>query len=68
MHYFKAKYRKTAGPKAGSLRRLGITMLSVIIIPAGNSLQAQDYPFKPVAFTQVQLTDGFWKPKIEVNA
>lgn len=27
-----------------------------------------DYPIQPVAFTHVQLTDDFWKPKIEVNA
>lgn len=35
------------------------------------SAQAQlkkDYPIQPVAFTQVQVTDHFWAPKIRVNA
>jgi DUF1680 family protein len=26
-----------------------------------------DYPFKPVPFTRVQLTDEFWAPRIETN-
>ncbi len=26
-----------------------------------------DYPFQPVPFTQVQLSDGFWAPRIETN-
>ncbi len=26
-----------------------------------------DYPFKPVPFTAVHLTDSFWAPKIETN-
>lgn len=27
-----------------------------------------DYPIQPVAFTQVQVTDNFWAPKIKINA
>ena len=27
-----------------------------------------DYPIKPVAFTQVHLTDDFWRPRLETNA
>src|SRR5689334_17298110 len=27
-----------------------------------------DYPIQPVAFTQVQVMDNFWAPKIRVNA
>lgn len=27
-----------------------------------------DYPIQPVAFTQVQVTDQFWAPKIRTNA
>ena len=30
--------------------------------------QHKDYPIQPVAFTQVQLSDHFWEPRIEVNA
>ena len=29
--------------------------------------QHRDYPVKPVPFTSVQLTDGFWAPRIEIN-
>ena len=28
---------------------------------------AQDYPIKPVAFTQVNITDNFWAPRLETN-
>src|ERR1700733_1971079 len=27
----------------------------------------RDYPFKPVPFTAVHLTDSFWAPRIEIN-
>ncbi|GAB3010937.1 glycoside hydrolase family 127 protein [Niabella terrae] len=30
--------------------------------------QQKDYEIQPVAFTQVHLTDAFWKPKVDVNA
>jgi len=26
-----------------------------------------DYPYTPVSFTQVQINDAFWQPRIEVN-
>src|SRR5579863_6251653 len=28
---------------------------------------AHDYPFKPVPFTAVHLTDEFWAPRLETN-
>ena len=28
---------------------------------------AQDYPVKPVPFTSVHFSDGFWAPRIEIN-
>ncbi|MBN1362111.1 MAG: glycoside hydrolase family 127 protein [Sedimentisphaerales bacterium] len=28
---------------------------------------ARDYPVRPVAFTEVKLTDAFWAPRIETN-
>lgn len=28
---------------------------------------AHDYPFQPVPFTRVQLTDNFWLPRLETN-
>ena len=30
--------------------------------------QPKDYPIQPVPFTQVQVNDHFWKPKLQVNA
>ncbi|TKK65337.1 glycoside hydrolase family 127 protein [Ilyomonas limi] len=27
-----------------------------------------DYPIQPVAFTQVHLTDNFWRPRLDTNA
>src|SRR6266567_334240 len=27
----------------------------------------RDYPVKPVPFTAVHVTDGFWAPRIEIN-
>ncbi|ASU35660.1 glycoside hydrolase family 127 protein [Mucilaginibacter xinganensis] len=36
------------------------------IAPA--SAQQRDYPIQPVPFTQVHVNDGFWQPKMEVNA
>lgn len=29
--------------------------------------ELKDYPVRPVPFTQVRLTDGFWSPRIETN-
>ena len=29
---------------------------------------ATDYPIQPVSFTQVHLTDNFWRPRLETNA
>jgi len=27
----------------------------------------RDYPIRPVAFTQVKITDSFWQPRLETN-
>jgi DUF1680 family protein len=48
-------------------------LLSLILASAAVPVVAQqsapghDYPIHPVNFTQVQLTDGFWLPRIETN-
>jgi len=34
---------------------------------ARESPQTQDYPIKPVAFTQVNIIDDFWAPRLETN-
>src|SRR5579864_3752793 len=33
----------------------------------GAQQTARDYPVKPVPFTAVHVTDGFWSPRIEIN-
>jgi DUF1680 family protein len=48
-----------------------IKTLIIAMTGCYTSLQAQvkkDYPIQPVAFTQVQVTDSFWAPKIRTNA
>lgn len=44
-------------------------MLSVIIllIAACAKKPGKDYPIKPVAFTDVQIKDNFWQPRMETN-
>jgi len=34
---------------------------------AGPGAQNLDYPIRPVPFTHVKLTDGFWAPRLETN-
>ena len=43
---------------------LGIAAAALSLGAAG---PARDYPVKPVPFTAVHFTDGFWLPRIEVN-
>jgi hypothetical protein len=31
------------------------------------SAQPKDYPIKPVPFTDVKVTDGFWAPRLKIN-
>ena len=46
--------------------RLGL--LLVILVSSGCATPAKrDYPYQPVAFTDVKLTDSFWRPRIETN-
>src|ERR1700761_3321922 len=45
--------------------------LGTILIMLAPGLRADgittDYPFKPVPFTAVHLTDNFWAPRLETN-
>src|SRR5450432_2099885 len=43
--------------------------IALIILFSFNTLYAQqkDYPIQSVLFTQVELTDQFWLPRIETN-
>jgi DUF1680 family protein len=38
-----------------------------LVITGCRKPSAGDYPIQPVPFTQVQVTDSFWLPKIETN-
>ncbi len=44
--------------------------LAVPLLQAGGQSRpaaTRDYPFQPVPFTAVTLTDDFWAPRIEIN-
>jgi uncharacterized protein len=51
-----------------SHKQITATTGLVIMMGVGNAQLAKDYPIRPVAFTQVQVMDNFWAPKIKVNA
>lgn len=66
MESFTPKRQQLLSKRTGKILALGL--LTAGLLQAVPEVFGQDYPYKPVAFTQVQLTDQFWKPKIEVNA
>src|ERR1700688_4563406 len=41
--------------------------IAVLAAISGLWAQSRDYPVKPVPFTAVHVTDGFWAPRIETN-
>lgn len=45
-----------------------ILFLSALLGTSFCFAQIKDYPIQPVNFTQVHLTDNFWKPKMATNA
>lgn len=40
----------------------------LILLVTNLAAQKKDYPIQPVPFTQVHVTDKFWKPKMKINA
>lgn len=44
-----------------------ILILTVIVLGHSCGKSTIDYPFKPVPFTEVQITDNFWLPRLETN-
>lgn len=47
---------------------LSMTGLALIGILAGCAVKTQaDYPYRPVSFTRVEVTDDFWRPRLETN-
>ena len=39
----------------------------VLSASAPSAAPSLDYPIRPVPFTQVELTDSFWAPRLEIN-
>ncbi len=51
-------------------KNLLLCMTAFFILAAGSSCQKSmtgDYPVQPVAFTQVDINDDFWAPRLETN-
>ncbi len=44
-----------------------MTRLLWILLFGVYGLSAQDYPIQPVPFTDVRITDSFWKPRLETT-
>jgi DUF1680 family protein len=38
-----------------------------LLLPVCTRQSLKDYPIQPVAFTEVQITDGFWLPRMKTN-
>lgn len=45
----------------------GIFAVALTALAHNSFGQNADYPIQPVPFTQVQVMDNFWKPKIRIN-
>jgi len=52
-------------------RILGIILFTALIISyftvCKRSGTQKDYPFQPISFTEVRITDQFWSPRLEIN-
>ena len=44
-----------------------ICLLLLVTISGCATAAKRDYPYRSVAFTDVKLTDSFWRPRIETN-
>lgn len=42
-------------------------LVSAALAAAYSQSETGDYPIKPVPFTNVQVRDGFWRPRLETN-
>jgi hypothetical protein len=53
---------------SGSQTAVSAALALLLLLPyPGGAEGTRDYPIKPVPFTAVKLTDGFWAPRIETN-
>jgi DUF1680 family protein len=48
---------------------VGWLVLGLVVSASGRAVGAPavDYPIRPVPFTAVRITDGFWSPRLETN-
>jgi len=49
------------------MRDMVATLILLLSAAAAGQPARGDYPIKPVPFTAVRVTDGFWAPRIETN-
>lgn len=59
-------------PVDGSAGIEGIVMeklavLTLTLLAGCTQQQTRDYPIQPVPFTQVEILDGFWRPRFDIN-
>ena len=47
--------------------KLIFSFLYVVLFTLAAAQPAHDYPYQPVVFTKVTLTDNFWMPRIKTN-
>jgi DUF1680 family protein len=45
-----------------------LALAGALVSNASGQPAVAEYPVSPVPLSQVKLTDGFWKPRIEINA
>lgn len=53
--------------KCATIYCVGLIILAFLPLRSGLYAQAQDYPISPVPFSEVQIQDDFWAPKIRTN-
>src|SRR5262245_49217060 len=65
-HLNRRDFLKTASVVSGVLASAGVKpdLAAAAVAPVA----AADYPIQPRAFSEVTLTDAFWKPKVATNA
>ena len=56
-------------------RKKSLILVTVLVLPVASFMPSastanetrRDYPVQPVPFTDVQITDEFWSPRMETN-
>jgi DUF1680 family protein len=49
------------------MKRIAVTIILACGTAAVSAANIQDYPIRPVAFTDVRVDDSFWSPRMETN-